>query len=317
MDNVTVPDEEVFEGFIKQEKERGTNFVTIVGGEPSMVIPRIKKIYDNFKTNVATNGLIRIPSQGLENLPIGISIWGARDTDSSLRANGKRNLFDEALNNYRNDSRAFWYYTVAPGYAHEIEEVVTQCVENGNGVLFNYYSDLSKTGGKLDYHSGFSEVRMEIDQMIDQYPGKIFMTPYFNKVVSEGNMLGQKWGFDVCTNLSVNHTGNMERLKNGNPFNPHFRAYNADFATTRRCCTGIDRSCDSCFDTWEHFSWVMANMQKHLGSKEYFTQWLTTMYLFYWINRLVDEGAPDWLDVHKYLKNLNIPLDENQVLELL
>jgi len=32
----------------------------------------------------------------------------------------------------------------------------------------------------------------------------------------------------------------------------------------------------------------MVNMKKHLGSKQEFTNWLTTMYLFYLINRLVD-----------------------------
>jgi hypothetical protein len=32
----------------------------------------------------------------------------------------------------------------------------------------------------------------------------------------------------------------------------------------------------------------MLNMRKHLGSKQEFTNWLTTMYLFYLINRIVD-----------------------------
>ena len=301
MDAIDVPEEKDFDAFIEKEKARGTNFVTIVGGEPSMVIPRIKKIYDHFKCNIATNGLIRIPSEGLENLPIGVSIWGKRETDSALRANGKRDLFGEALANYKNDPRAFWYYTVAPGYADEIEDVVTTCIENGNKVLFNYYSDLSALGGRLDYHDGFNEVRSEIDRMIEMYPGEILMTPYFNQVISTGTLLGEKWGYDVCTNLSTNNEVNIERLENGNPYNPHFRAYNADFNTTRRCCTGVERSCDSCFDTWEHFSWVMVNLKKHLGSKEDFTNWLTTMYLFYFINRLVS-GA-DMEEIQSCFRN--------------
>ena len=65
--------------------------------------------------------------------------------------------------------------------------------------------------------------------------------------------------------------------------------YNADFKTTRRCCTGINRSCDSCFDAWEHFSWIMINMKMHLGSELEFVHWLTTMYMFYFINGLVEE----------------------------
>lgn len=305
MDEINDSGEQGFEEFIQFELSRGTNFVTIVGGEPSLVIHRIKKIYDHFKTNVATNGLIRIPFEGLEKLPIGISIWGNRSTDSSLRANGKRDLFREALTNYRHDPRAFWYYTVAPGYAHEIETVVTRCVENGNAVLFNYYSDLAGLGGKLDHKSGFEDVKCEIDRMVSLFPGKILMTPYFNKVIAEGELLGEKWGYHVCTNLSTNYAGNFERLENGNPFNPHFRAYNSDFTSTRRCCTGISRSCHSCFDTWEHFSWVMVSLRKHLGTKKDFVNWLTTMYTFYFINGLQSELGPDMHEIQSYLNNVH------------
>lgn len=302
MEAIDIPKEEDFDDFIHKEKLRGTNFVTIVGGEPSLVIPRIKKIYDHFRTNVATNGLIRIPYEGMENLPIGISLWGKQETDSSLRANGKRNLFGEALDNYKNDSRVFWYYTVAPGYAGEIEEVVSTCIENGNAVLFNYYSDLTGIGGKLDYKKGFQDVKSEIDRMIDYHPDKILMTPYFNHVISEGKLFDEEWGFNVCTNLSTNHEGNKERLQNGNPFNPHFRAYNADFDSTRRCCTGIDRACDSCFDTWEHFSWIMVNMKKHMGSISDFSNWLSTMYLFYYINGMVGKQRSSMIEIQNYLK---------------
>ncbi len=35
----------------------------------------------------------------------------------------------------------------------------------------------------------------------------------------------------------------------------------------------------------------MLNMRRHLGSKQEFTNWLTTMYLFYLMNRFVDFDA--------------------------
>jgi MoaA/NifB/PqqE/SkfB family radical SAM enzyme len=74
MDRYESPEEEqLFDDFIQSEKDRGTNFVTIVGGEPSLVINRMRKIYANFKCSVATNGIKRIPVEGLENLPIGVS----------------------------------------------------------------------------------------------------------------------------------------------------------------------------------------------------------------------------------------------------
>ena len=306
MDKYPSPkDEAAFDDFIEKEKERGTNFVTIVGGEPSLVIHRIKKIYDNFYTSVATNGLRKIPFEGMENLPIGIAVWGNAETDRALRGGGKVNVFQKALKNYRDDPRAFWYYTVAPGHAHEVESVVEQCIENGNNVLFNYYSDLADTDGVLDYRAGFDEVNRVIDRMIDRHPGRILMSSYFNKVISTGELFGEQWGYEVCTNLSTNYERNFERFQNGNPYNPHFRAYHADFKTTRRCCTGTFRDCDSCFDTWEHFSWIMINLKKHLSTKQDFTNWLTTMYLFYLINRIVDfeEGRKLLPEIHRYVRS--------------
>ncbi len=297
-------DELAFDSFIEQEKRRGTNFITVVGGEPTLALNRLKKIYENFKMNVATNGLIKIPFERFENMPIGIAVWGNHKTDSALRGNGQKDFFSSALKNYKNDPRAFWYYTVAPGYADEIEDVVAQCVQNGNKVLFNYYSDIGNRGGALDFRKGFDKVRREIDRMIDTYPDQILTTSYFNQVITAGKLYDQRWGYEVCTNLSVDNKVNRQRLQNDNPYNKHFRAYNADFKSTRRCCTGISRSCDSCFDAWEHFSWIMINMKKHLNSRQEFINWLTSMYMFYLINRLVDyeSGSKRIAEIHESMK---------------
>jgi hypothetical protein len=284
----TADDDESFDQFLDREKQRGTNFVTVVGGEPALVPGRLKKIYTNFKMSVATNGLIQIPVEGMENMPIGVAIWGDHKTDSKLRGDGSQDFFSRAMKNYNGDDRAFWYYTVAPGCADEVESVVEQCLANGNRLLFNYYSDVEQLGGKLDYRAGFDRVRAVVDQMAERFPDQIFTTPFFNRVITTGRLFEERWGYEVCTNVSANCGVNIARLKNGKPYNRHFRAYNADFVSTRRCCTGISRDCASCFDTWEHFSWIMINMKKHLGNKTDFTHWLSTMYVFYLINRLVD-----------------------------
>jgi len=290
-----------FDAFVARELERGTNFVTIVGGEPSLALDRLHRLYAEFRLSVATNGLRRIPRAGFEELPIGVSVWGDRDTDRRLRGGGKRDVFGQALANYRDDPRAFFYYTVAPGLAHEVESVVARCVANGNRVLFNFYGDLEQRGGELGHAQGFDAVRAAIDAVIERFPEHVLMTAPVAEIVTTGRLLGQAWGHATCTSITADHPVNRERIRNGNPFNPHFRSFNADLVTTRRCCTGVDRSCASCFDTWQHFSWVMLNMRGHCGSAADFTQWLTTTYLFYFINRLVDvEGGAAWLpEIHR------------------
>ena len=258
---------------------------------------RLRGLHENFRINVATNGLIRVPFDGLEDMPLGIAVWGDFDTDSKLRDNGRRDLFSIALRNYRNDPRAFFYYTVAPGQACEIERVVETCIGNGNRVLFNYYSDVSRLGGDLDFRHGFDAARDEINRMISLHPDWIYTTRYLNEVITTGRIGDLSWGYDVCTNLSIDYSGNDERRNNGLPYNPHFNAINADFHSARRCCTGTTRDCDSCFDTWEHYSWIMINMRKHLGSVDAFRGWLGAMFSFYVINRLVDfETGTELLD---------------------
>jgi MoaA/NifB/PqqE/SkfB family radical SAM enzyme len=290
MDEHKAPEEAEFDAFIQRELARGTNYVTLVGGEPSLMLQRVKKVYDNFWLVVVTNGIKKIPYEGFENMTIGVSVWGDHATDKQLRGNNKVDVFVKALKNYRDDPRAIWYYTTTPGNAHEIESVVRQCVENGNYVAFNFYGDLADLGGAYDHRAGFVRIRDEINRMIERYPDKIMVSSYMSEVVSTGRLYDELWSYDVCGSISADNPLNSARITNGNVFSPHFRAYNPDL-TTRRCCVGSDRDCSTCVDLWAHTSWIMLNMKRHLGSKQEFTNWLTTMYLFYLMNRIVDFDA--------------------------
>ncbi len=299
-------DEGVLDTFIEQEKARGTNYVTVVGGEPSLQLDRLKKLYDNFWLVVVTNGLRKIPYDGFENMPIGISVWGDHETDTHLRGYGKIDVFDRSLKNFKDDPRAIWYYTTTPGNAHEIESVVDQCVANGNYVTFNFYGDVSSLGEKFDHTRGFEKVRREIDRAIQRHPDKILMSPYIAEVVSTGELFGQKWGYDVCPSVTFDNEINRERIKNGHPYNTHFRAYNPDLKTTRRCSVGNERDCSTCYDVYVHFAWIMLHMKRHLHTEKDFTNWLTTVYLFYLGNRIVDFEAGIKLlpSIHERLKTL-------------
>lgn len=297
IDKNKAPREEAeFDAFIAQEKARGTNFMSVAGGEPSLMLGRLKKIYDNFRMIVVTNGLRKIPYQGFENMPVAISVWGDHATDTRLRGGGKLDVFAKALQNYRDDPRAIWYFTTTPGNAHEIESVVEQCVNNGNYLFFNYYGDISGLGGQFDHQRGFAQVRREINRMILRYPERIFFTSYANYVITSRRLYDETWGYEVCCNLSVDHPTNADRFKNGKPYNLHFNSYNPDLKSTRRCCMGESLDCSNCFNVWSNLGWIMINMKRHLGSKQEFTNWLTTTYLFYLITRMVDfENGTKWL----------------------
>lgn len=281
-------DEAVFDAFLEQEKARGTNFVTVLGGEPSLMPERLRKIYQAFWMVVVTNGVRKIPYRGFEEMPLVVSVWGDHDTDRELRGRGKLDVFAKGLENYRDDPRAIWYYTTTPGNVHEIESVVEQIVANGNYVGFNFYGDIAQQGGGLDQRLGFQKVRREIDRMIERHPEKILLTSYINRVITTGRLLGDRWGFEVCCTLSNDIAKNRQRFDNGKPYLPHYRAYNPDLETTRACCRSDSWDCENCFDTWAHLSWIMTNVEKHLGSREDFAHWLTSTYIFHLTGRTLD-----------------------------
>ncbi len=265
MDRFPAPvDESVFDQFIADEKARGTNYVSVVGGEPTLILDRVKKIYDHFRMIVVTNGLRRIPYEGFENMPIAISVCGDHSTDMRLRGKNKLDIFA------------------------------------------NFYGDINHLGGNLDHREGFARVRDQIERAIERFPDRVLLSSYVSNVVSTGKLHDQRWGYDVCCSLTFDHPKNQDRLKNGNMYNPHFRAYYPDLKTTRRCCIGEARDCSNCFDVWAHVSWIMLHLEDHLSSKEEFTNWLTTTYLFYLANRIVDFEAGIKLlpEVHRRTKEL-------------
>ena len=186
-----------------------------------------------------------------------MSVWGDHETDTRLRGYGRLDVFERGLRNYMGDRRAIWYYTTTPGNALEIESVVEQCVANGNFVAFNYYGDLEDIGGSCA--GDFGQVRREVDRMIDRFPDRILTSSYINEVTTTNSLLGKRWGYDVCCTVSPDHPVNRERIKNGEMFNPHFRAYNSDLRTTRRCCVGIESDCNKCYNVYARFSWIMAD----------------------------------------------------------
>lgn len=281
MDLVGEASDAEFEKFIHGELQRGTNFVTVIGGEPSLAIERVRALARAFRVTVVTNGLRPLPVEGLESISIGISVWGDRATDRNLRGAGKLNIFDRALAAYRGDARVVWYLTLPPNPSEDTADIVDACVDAGHLVGFNYYGDLSKLGGKFDHLHGFAGAGRFVEAMIDRHPAHVIFTSYVNQVITTGTMHGLKWGYDVCASVSADNDKNAARLANGQPYSPHFRAYNPDLQTTRRCCVGENRDCATCFDVWAHLSWIALNFERHLGSAEEFENWLTTVYLFY------------------------------------
>jgi hypothetical protein len=290
MDRVGDASADDFDRFVATELARGTNFVTVLGGEPSLAVERVRRLAAHFRLVVVTNGLRPLPLAGLEHVTIAVSVWGDRETDRRLRGYDRLDVFARALPNYRDDPRVVWYMTLPPNPCARTEESVVACVDNGNLVGFNYYGDLKGVGGDLDHRAGFEEARRFVEEMIARYPGHIAFGSYINAVVTSGELKGSRWGYNVCGSISVGNPANATRLANGHSYNPHFNAYGPDLAAPRRCCVGSERDCETCRDVWAHMSWVALALNQHLDSAADFYSWVSTMYVFYGVCGLLDRS---------------------------
>jgi len=293
-------EEEDFDKFIEQERTRGTNYMTVVGGEPALRLARLKKLHDNFHILPYTNGAIPIPRVGFEKLNIAVSLWGGHETDKALRGNDKDDVFEASLKNYKDDPRAVWYYTTTPGNAHEVMPVVEEIVANGNYIMFSFYEDHDHLGAGFDHRSGFERVRQEILRAIEKYPDRILTTAYLAEVATTNKLYDLQWGYDVCPAVSADNPRNAGRIQNGNVYSRHMRCYMPDLKTTRRCPVGEDHDCSACYNVFARLTWILINSQLHLKTKAEFERWIGTAYTFYVFTGLIDRahGAKQIAQIH-------------------
>lgn len=300
-----VTDPAAIDAFIAREKARGTNTITLVGGEPSLYMDRVRPFYENFRLYFVVNGLRPVPYEGFEDMNIAVSVWGDHEYDKKMRGSGKIDILARSLEHFRDDPRVHYYYTVAWDKAHMIEPVVDEIVANGNRVFFSYYGHVEEADFEAR-ERGFAEVRSEIDRMIERHPAHVLTTSYLAKVGTTQDLMGERWGYDVCPNISPVHPDNAERLANGKPYNSHFRPFNTDLETTSRCCMGETLTCDDCYNIWPHTTWIMINQRKHMRSLEDFGNWLSSAFVFYLLVRWVDfdEGVKLLPEIHDFQASL-------------
>lgn len=296
-------DESVFQGFVERERERGTNFITVIGGEPSLRLDRLKVLHDNFRCVTVTNGLRKIPVEGFEGMAIAVSVWGDHEIDKQLRGAGKVDVFARALEHYAGDSRATFYFTVSNANADGIESAIDEIVANGNIVAFSFYEDWSGHGGDFDQTRGYARALREVYRAIDRHPDRILTTAYVANVAGGRRLLDLTWGHDTCPVISSGYSPrhdewhgsdawrqrNHDRLFNGQPYYPNHRAVMPDLKSVRRCSVGEDSDCSKCHNAYARYMWVMLNRNRHAGSRQDFVNWVTTAWTF-----CLGAGALDW-----------------------
>src|SRR5438309_4324385 len=262
--------------FIERERGRHINAALLIGGEPTLVPDRIMAFVEGMEyVTISTNGLHPLPRDGFERVSVAITLFGGGPLDDQLRAikpNGGTftGLFDTALGHYRDDPRALFVYAITSRGVEHIEPTVRRIRDNGNRVIFNYYSE---------YHTddplrAADEQRLldEAIRVADAYPDTVLSHPYYLRALIRGETEFGHFGYSVCPSISWDHPAHATRRANGNPTLPLFNAYAPDLTTIHFCCTS--GHCEGCRDSQAVQSWLLVSVRHFLQTKQGLQTWV-------------------------------------------
>ncbi|MFE7870419.1 4Fe-4S cluster-binding domain-containing protein [Micromonospora humida] len=263
--------------FVDSLVAKGVTQATLIGGEPTLVLPRVVPFVERLPyVTISTNGIRPLPMSGFEQVAVAISLFGGGPLDDALRGyrvNGSSfsGLFETALGHYRNDPRVIFVYALSEEGLQYVEPTVRAIQDNGNQVTFNFYSA----------HGSDHALRIENEQRTlaealrvkQAYPETVVCHPYFIESLITGRTHWDgQFGYDVCPSISVDHPDHAERIRNGNPVLDGFAVYGADYQTLQFCCTS--GNCADCRDSQGVYSWLLVSMNWFLDDTGRLETWL-------------------------------------------
>jgi MoaA/NifB/PqqE/SkfB family radical SAM enzyme len=222
---------------------------------------------------IATNGLKRIPAS--IDYQIHISVWGNDSTSAKTR--NAKNMLQRQMDNYKDDSRAVFVYTVTRKNIDDIPEA-TEFIAKNNGILtFNMFSSPVGYNGELR-HSDISliKTRKIMQHVCSEYPENIYFSNY--NIVCHTHKLGLHNLFS-CPYPRMNQSKDVGLGRS-------FRQYRTDLTWDRNhsCCVP-DTDCSDCRHYAAGSAIVTARMYRHATEPDLFSAWLdyVDVYLSVWV----------------------------------
>ncbi|MEE9935508.1 MAG: 4Fe-4S cluster-binding domain-containing protein [Deltaproteobacteria bacterium] len=269
-----------WEAFIDREKARGVNLAILIGGEPTLCMDRLEAFDRRIPTYCATNGLIKVPRDRFPDMMVGISLWGGGEDEKILRG---RDTFAVSSKNYEGDPYTYYLYTLTPRQVGKTEPVIRRIADCGLKVHLQLLSNDEGVDGFSWRPEELSDLRFEMDEMLDRYPRTVISSKYYHEVITTGMMQGRRFGWRECPSVT-------ESLDTRQP--PvrrliHFYRWGADLQTVHRCCTSATRDCATCKDGAAHMSWIMVNKRDHMTSTKDLQNWIEVYEMFAKLYRLI------------------------------
>ncbi len=269
-----------WERFIEKEKGRGVNLAILIGGEPTLCLDRVEAFYKRLPTFCATNGLIKVPRDRFPDMMVGISLWGNEQDEKLLRG---KDCFAISSKNYEGDEYTYYLYTITPRQIGKTERIIKKIRDIGVKVHMQLLSNDESVDGFSWRNEELTDIRYEMDEMLDHYPDTVISSRYYHKVITSGNMLDRDFGWLECPSVT-------ETFDNRNPKPKrliHFIRWASDLKTMHRCCTSETRDCTTCKDGAAHMSWVMVNKKAHIRTAEDLKNWIEVYEMFAKLYRFI------------------------------
>lgn len=274
--NPEVNDLNALRCFIERERERGINSAVLIGGEPLLVVDRIRTYVESMDyVTLSTNGLRPLPQEGLERVQVFITVFGGGSIDDQLRAirpNGQRftGLFETALSNFRRDPRATFVLQLVESAPHMIEPTVKRILENGNKVTLGLYSAYDQRLPLFpDQQSRLLDEAIRVKELFSDV---VLNTPYQIHALLTGKAHFGTFGYETCPSISTDHPAHESRRNNGNRTLPLFNTYAQDLKTILFCCTS--GHCETCRDSQAVWSWLLVHAPDFLDTREHLSDWV-------------------------------------------
>ena len=262
-----------WEAFVEKEMARGVNMAILIGGEPTLYLDRVEAFYKRLPTFCATNGIIKVPRERFPEMMVGISLWGDEEDEKVLRG---RDTFKISSRNYAGDPHVYYLYTLTPKQIGKIERIIKKIQDVGLRVHMQLLSNDEGVDGFSWEANQLSDIRYEMDAMLDTYPQTVVSCKYYHEIITTGKMLGRPFGWNECPSVTKpldNRDPQPKRLI-------EFIRWASDLKTMHRCCTSETRDCSSCKDGAAHMSWVMVNKRAHIRTTRDLQNWIEVYEMF-------------------------------------
>jgi hypothetical protein len=262
-----------WETFVDSEKQRGVNLAILIGGEPTLHLDRVEVFYKRLPTFCATNGLIKVPRDKFPDMMLGISLWGDEEDEKVLRG---KDTFSISSKHYEGDPHTYYLYTITPRQIGITNRIIRKIRDVGLKVHMQLLSNDDAVDGFFWKPEELTEIRQEMDDMLDKYPDTVISSKYYHEIITTGMMLGRSFGWKECPSVT-------DPLDTRDPKPKrliHFIRWASDLKTMHRCCTSETRDCSTCKDGAAHMSWVMVNKRAHMRSTKDLQNWIEIYEMF-------------------------------------